>query len=155
MVPISSRDCHPFITIIRIVFNALVIIKVHNLRTICAELGFITTLCIGHGKSFRLHLCHIFIFFSIKDSQSIILYPCELMSSIIHIKVTSSNMSMTIIRMARICFYRITNRYTIRFNANTVVNIPTSTYKRALIRRIIRRRNLIIRRTIRIRTPIN
>ena len=155
MIPISSRDGHPVITIIRIVFNALVIIKVHNLCAICAKLRLITTLNIGHGESFRLHLRHVFIFFSVENGQAIILFPNELMSAVIHIKVTSSNMSMTIIRMARICFYRITNRYTIRFNANTVVNIPTSTYKRALICRIIRRRNLIIRRTICIRTPIN
>ena len=64
-------------------------------------------------------------------------------------------MSMTIIRMSSILSYRITNGYTIRLNTNTLINIPTSTYKCPLIRRIIRRRNLIIRRTIRIRTPIN
>ena len=155
MVPIGSRDGHPVIPIIRIVFSAVLIIIVHNLCAICTELRLITTLYIAHGESFRFHLRHIFIFFSVENSQAIILFPNELMSAVIHIKVTSSNMSMTIIRMARICFYRITNRYTIRFNANTVVNIPTSTYKRALICRIIRRRNLIIRRTICIRTPIN
>ena len=155
MVPIGSRDGHPIISIIRIVFSAVLIIIVHNLCAICAKLRLITTLNIGHGKSFRLHLCHIFIIFSIEDSQAIVLHPDKLMRAIIHIKVTSSNMSMTIIRMARICFYRITNRYTIRFNASTMVNIPTSTYKRALICRIIRRRNLIIRRTICIRTRMD
>ena len=155
MVPISSRDGHPFIPIIRIVFNALIVIKVHNLRTICAELGFITTLCIGHGESFRLHLRHVFIFFSVENGQAIILFPNELMSAVIHIKVTCPEMRMTIIRMARICFYRITNRYTIRFNANTMVNITSRTYKRPLVCRIIRHQNLIVRRTIRIRTPIN
>ena len=127
----------------------------HNLRTICAELGFITTLCIGHGESFRLHLRHIFIFFSVENGQAIILYPNELMSAIIHIKVTSTNARMTIIRMTGILFYSAGDRHTIRLNANTMVNISTRTYKRPLVCRIIRHRNLIIRRTIRIRTPIN
>ena len=77
------------------------------------------------------------------------------MSAVIHIKVTRTNARMTIIRMASILFYRITNRYTIRFDANTMVNITTRTYKRPLVCRIIRHRNFIIRRTIRIRTPIN
>ena len=150
-----DRDGHPVIPIIRIVFSAVLVIIVHNLRAICTELRLITTLYIGHGKSFRLHLRHVFIFFSVENGQAIILFPNELMSAVIHIKVTSSNMSMTIIRMARICFYRITNRYTIRLNANTMVNITSRTYKRPLVCRIIRRRNLIIRRTIRIRTSIN
>ena len=155
MVPIGSRDSHPVIPIIRVVFSAILVIIVHNLRAIGAELRLITTLYIAHGESFRFHLCHVFIFFSIKDSQAIILYPNELMSAVIHIKVPCPKMTMTIIRMTSILSYSATNRHAVRFNANTVVNIPTSTYKRPLIRRIIRRRNLIIRRTICIRTRIH
>ena len=155
MVPIGSRDGHPIISIIRIVFGAVLIIIVHNLRTIGAELRLITTLYIAHGESFRLHLRHVFIFFSIKDGQAIILYPNELMNAVIHIKVTCPQTTMTIIRMTSIRSYSATNRHAVRLNTNTVVNIPTSAYKRPLIRRIIRRRNLIIRRTIRIRTRIH
>ena len=58
MVPIGSRDGHPVIPIIRIIFSAVLVVIVYNLRPISAELRLITTLYIAHGESFRLHLCH-------------------------------------------------------------------------------------------------